>query len=122
MNVLDTYALIEIKRGNPSYAPILQSPFLITDLTIGEFYIVIMREENEEEAKKWLGRLKVNCRPVSREILINGLKFRESRKRENLSIFDSVGYQYARWNDFLFVTGDKAFKEKEGVLFIPASS
>ena len=39
-------------------------------------------------------------------------------KKQNMSFFDCVGYVYARENNIKFVTGDKEFEKKEGVLFI----
>ena len=118
MYVLDTYALVEIKNGNPKFAHLLNSPFVIIDPTIAEFYIVIMKEDGEDEARYWYKKMSFYCRPIDKETLIKGLKFREANKKDNLSIFDAVGYIYARENDYLFVTGDKAFKNREGVEFI----
>lgn len=118
MNVLDTYTLVEIKRGNPKFVYLLNQPFTINDLTIAEFYVVVMKEDGEEEARFWYKKLSFYCNPVDKEILIKGLKFRETNKKDNLSIFDAVGYIYARENDYKFVTGDKEFKHREGVIFI----
>ena len=50
--------------------------------------------------------------------MIKALKFRVDNKRENLSIFDCIGYIYSLENNLKFVTGDKFFKNKEEVLFI----
>jgi hypothetical protein len=50
--------------------------------------------------------------------MIKALKFREENKKENISVFDAFGYIYSRENNFKFVTGDKAFKSREGVEFI----
>ena len=46
------------------------------------------------------------------------MKYRIDNKKENLSIFDYVGYIFALENNLKFVTGDKAFKNKEGVVFV----
>lgn len=118
MNVLDTYALVEIKLGNPKFCQLLNQTFVITDLTMAEFYIVIYKEEGEEEAKEWHKKLSFYCRPINRNLLIKTLKYREDNKKDKLSIFDAVGYIYSRENNYKFVTGDKAFKFKEGVEFI----
>jgi hypothetical protein len=50
--------------------------------------------------------------------MIKGLKFREMNKKDNLSIFDAWGYIFARENNYTFVTGDKAFENREGVEYI----
>jgi predicted nucleic acid-binding protein len=118
MNVLDTYALIEIKKGNPKYAKIILESFIIPDSTIAELFVVLMKHEGEEEARVWYRKLSMYCAAISKEIMIKALKFREVNKKENISIFDAFGYIYARENGFKFVTGDRAFKTKEGVDYI----
>jgi len=118
MRVLDTYALIEIKNENPKFAHLLNKPFIIVDSTIAELYIVLMKAEGEEEARYWYKRFSFYCKPIDKETMIKSLKFREMNKKENISIFDAFGYIFARENNYVFVTGDKEFKHKEGVEFI----
>ena len=54
---LDTYALIEISRGNSKFADYLNSHFVITDLTLAEFYAVFLREDGKKSpiigSKNW---------------------------------------------------------------------
>jgi len=118
MKVLDTYALIEIRNENPKFAHLLNKPFIITDPTIAELYIVLMKSDGEEEARYWYKRFSFFCKPISKDIMIKGLKFREMNKKSNISIFDAFGYIFARENNYPFVTGDKEFKHREGVEFI----
>ena len=115
---LDTYALVEIGRNNPDFTGLLNQDFVITDLTIAEFYLFLYKEGNEDLARYWLKKLESFYRNVSRNVLIKSLKYRADNKKENLSIFDAVGYIYSLENGLKFVTGDRAFKNKEGVLFI----
>mgnify|MGYP001605057381 CR=1 FL=1 len=114
----DTYILVEIKQENPKFIKFLDQDFIINDMTMAEFYIIIYKEKGQSEADYWHKRLASYCHPVSREILIKALKYRIDHKKEDLSIFDCVGYIYALENNLKFVTGDKEFKNKEGVLFI----
>ena len=44
--------------------------------------------------------------------------FKVDNAKKNVSFFDAVGYIYSRENRLLFVTGDKEFKNLEGVEFI----
>ncbi len=118
MFCLDTYALAEIGDGNPKYIHFLDSQFIIADLTLAEYYSVLYRDGKEDKAIYWHNRLAHFCKPVSRDILIKALKYRIDNKKENLSIFDCVGYMYSLGNNIKFVTGDIAFKNKEGILFI----
>ncbi len=119
MFCLDTYALVEIRRGNPKFLELSSRDFVITDLTMAEFYSILYRQNEENAAIEWNHKLHAYCRTVSKEILIKALKYRIDNKKEELSIFDCIGYIYALENNLKFVTGDKEFKNKEGVLFIP---
>jgi len=118
MNVLDTYSLVEIKKGNPKFAHLLNEPFIITDPTMAEFFLVIYKKESEEEANYWNKKLGFYCKPVSRELFIKALKYREDNKKDNLSIFDAIGYIFSQEHNYKFVTGDKEFKHRENVIFI----
>ena len=114
----DTYILVEIKQENPEFMKFLDQDFIITDMTMAEFYIIVYKEKGQEEADYWHKKLSPYCHPVNREILIKSLKYRTDNKKEDLSIFDCIGYIYALENNLKFVTGDKEFKNKEGVMFI----
>ena len=118
MLCLDSYALMEIGRDNPKFMNLLNEDFVITDLTMAEFYSILYRNGNEDVAKYWNIRLGGYCKIVSREILITALKYRIDNKKENMSIFDCVGYIFSLENNLKFVTGGRAFKNKENVMFI----
>ncbi len=114
---LDTYALIEISRGNPKFAEYLNSHFIITDLTLAEFYAVLLREEGEKVADYWFKKLERYSVPVNKEILIEAIKFRQENKKSNVSFFDSAGYMFSVKNGCYFVTGDKEFEKFPNVEF-----
>ena len=115
---LDTYALIEINNGNLKFAGLLNEDVIITDLTFAEFYGNIFRKYDKKTADYWHRKLEFFCRPVSRDILLKSVIFRIEHAIENLSLFACVGYVYSLENNYKFVTGDNAFKNKEGVVFI----
>ena len=75
-------------------------------------------EYGEGEAELWLKKLERYSLQVSRKILIEAVKFRHEHKKQNISFFDAVGYIFSTKNGYHFVTGDKEFKGREGVLFI----
>ncbi|HIG98181.1 TPA: PIN domain-containing protein [Candidatus Woesearchaeota archaeon] len=118
MNCLDTYALVELSSGNPKFSTLMKEEFVIPDPTMAEFYLVIKKKHNDETANYWHRKLAQFCKPVPRQTLINALLFREENKAEDISVFDAVGYVFARENKHAFVTGDKAFRNKTGVMFI----
>ena len=118
MNCLDTYALVEIREGSLAYAGIFDKEFIITDCTLAEFYWVNVRDFGVEYAKEWHEKLSAHGTSVSQEVLIAAMQYRYDHKKEDLSFFDCVGYLFAQEEQFTFVTGDRQFKHKKGVLFI----
>ena len=115
---LDTYALVEIMHKNSRFSHLLADDISIPSMTLAEFYGLLYREFGEETADFWLKRLKPICYDVQLEIFIDAIKYRIDNSKENLSIFDCVGYIYAVKNKMLFVTGDKAFRNRPHVEFI----
>jgi|SRR3989338_5154609 len=114
---LDTYALVEIANGNLKFSEYLNSNFVITDLTLAEFYDVLLREEGEKVADYWFKKLERYSLPVLKEILIDAIKFRHENKKQNISFFDAVGYLFSIKNGYYFVTGDKEFENLPNVEF-----
>ena len=114
---LDTYALVEIYLGNEKFAEYLNIDFVITDITLAEFYGVLLREYGEQEAEYWFKKLERYAVSAGRKILIEAVKFRHEHKKQNISFFDSVGYVFALSSGFIFVTGDKEFETFRNVEF-----
>ena len=114
---LDTYILIEIYLGNEKFLNYLNTEFIVTDLTLAEFFGVLLRDYGEEEANLWFKKLERYSASVSKEILVEAIKFRQKNKKQNFSFFDAVGYIFALKNGYKFVTGDKEFENLERVEF-----
>ncbi len=118
VNCFDTYALMEIYKGNPQFSFLMNEPFVIPDLTMAEFYKVLLRERDETTADNWMKQFVFYCRQVNLDILIKAIRFQQDNKKKNFSLFDAVGYVFAAENKCDFVTGDIAFREMPGVLFV----
>lgn len=114
---LDTYALMEIAKGNPKFAEYLNSDFLITEITLAEFYAVLLREYGEQTAEYWFKKLERYAIHVNKNILIEAIKFRHENRKKNISFFDAVGYIFSVKNGYYFVTGDKEFEKFNNVEF-----
>ena len=114
---LDTYALIEIMNGNSNFAQYLTQDFIITNITLAEFYAVILREENEKTANYWIKKLEPYSVKVETNILIEAIRFKYKHKKQKISFFDAVGYIYSTNNNCVFVTGDKEFENMKFVEF-----
>lgn len=118
MKCLDTYPLIEIAVGNEKFASLLNEDIVITDITIAEFYYVILRKYDVATADFWYRKFSPYCVPVTKEILIKAVKFRQSNKKLDLSFFDCVGYIFAMENNYKFLTGGEEFKGFNNVVYI----
>lgn len=114
---LDTYALIEISNGNPKFVSYLDYDFVITDLTLAEFYSVILREYDERTADYWFKKLEQYSVSVEKSILKESVKFRYENKKSDISFFDAVGYIFSIKSGYVFVTGDKEFLNFKNVEF-----
>ena len=114
---LDTYVLVEISNGNPKFMTYLNSDFVITDLTLVEFYSVILREYDERTADYWFRKFEQYAIPVEKSILKEAVKFRYEHKKSGISFFDAVGYLFSIKERYIFVTGDKEFENFENVEF-----
>jgi hypothetical protein len=115
---LDTYALMEISFGNPNFSSYVNENFVITDLTLVEFYGVLLREQNIQTANYWFKKLKDISVPVGKEILKEAVKFRYDHRKQDISFFDAAGYIFSVVNNILFVTGDKEFEGLPNVEFV----
>lgn len=115
---LDTYILVEISLDNPKFQRFFNAEFVINDLTLAEFYHVLLRNADEKTADLWFDKLSPHSRPVSREILKEAVKFRRQNRKKELSFFDATGYIFALKNGLKFVTGDKEFEHLPNVEFV----
>lgn len=118
MKCLDTYALCEISRGNPKFEKYLSQDFIISELTLVEFYGVILRDFNKLTAIYWLKKLLPYGKPANLALLIKAIEFKVENKLKNLSFFDVVGYVFSKENGCPFVTGDKDFQDMSNVEFV----
>lgn len=119
MDCLDTYALVELHNGTPAFSSLLNDPFVITDMTLAEFYGLLYRRHGRTTADYWLRKFEPYTVRVETRTLIDAIRYRADFANEDLSFFDCVGYMHSLQHGLLFVTGDKAFKNKKGVRFIP---
>lgn len=118
MKCLDTYALVEIHNENPNFIHYLKEEFIISDITMAEFYSVLLRDYNEKTADYLLKKFEGYIAHTNLNTLIKAIKFRHKNKKQNFSFFDCVGYIFAVEKNMKFVTGDKEFKNLPHVEFV----
>lgn len=120
MYFLDTYALIEIIKGNRAYHKYTKKPFLTTIFNIMELYYALLRLYDEKTAEKYFEFFRPACVPVSDKIIKQAMKFRLKQRSERnlISYVDCIGYCTALSLSILFLTGEKHFSSLKNVEFV----
>lgn len=109
----DTYALVKLASGDENIAQLLEKKYVVADLTLAEFYGVLLRKYNKQTAEYWLRKFRLYSLPVPLDILKEAVLLRQEHK--TWSFFDAAGYALARHLDCKFVTGDQTFEGMVGV-------
>lgn len=113
---LDTYALIEILKGNPRFDEFSHAG-RTSLLNLLELHIRLAREFGDEMADSNFGRLRhLALEPTDAEILAAS-RIRRHHPKKDLSLPDALGYAMARSRALEFVTGDPSFRDMPGVIF-----
>ncbi len=120
MFFFDTYALIEIIKGNPNYKDYAKHPFLVTRLNLMELYYSLLRLFDEKKAEYYFELFLPLCVPVKNRTIKSAMRFRlYQRKKKNLiSYIDCIGYFVALENDVRLITGEKNFLGLRNVEFV----
>ena len=114
----DSYALIEIAKGNSKYIPYFGSPIVITFLNLIEFTYSILLNYGEEKAQEICKQYSSCVVDIDNETVLEALRFRKEEHKKNLSYADCLGYIYAKRNNLLFLTGDEQFRHLPLVEFV----
>ncbi|MDP3728033.1 MAG: type II toxin-antitoxin system VapC family toxin [bacterium] len=114
----DSYAIIEIVKGNPKYIKYIDTEIILTEFNLPEITSSILNDFGEEKAREAYQKFSECTVQISEEVLIEALKFRKENKKRELSYTDCIGYIYAKKHKLLFLTGDEQFKDKENVEFV----
>ncbi|MFW6282504.1 MAG: PIN domain-containing protein [Minisyncoccales bacterium] len=115
---LDTYALIEIIKGNKNYKKFLNKKFATSLYNLYELYFLLLKDFGEDKAKSYFYQFKDFILPMKDEYIFNASKFKLKKIKNKLSYADCLGYIMAIENNYMFLTGDKEFKKIKGVEFV----
>lgn len=120
MFFFDTYAIIEIIKGNPNYKVYSNEPFITTRLNVMELYYYLIRVKDEATAEKYFNLFIPACIPIGNDTLKNAMKLRFKLRKENnlISYIDCVGYSAALEKGVRFLSGEKHFLGLKNVEFV----
>lgn len=114
----DTYALIEILRGNPKYKKFEDYKIYTSIMNFYEFYYSVLKEFTEKTAKDWRKQLDLIFIEIREEDIVEASEFRLKNIKEKLSYIDCLGYALALNSNMKFLTGDEKFENKKNVEFV----
>jgi len=115
--VFDTYAIIEIIRGNKKYEDYINKRIIINDFIFAELCYILIREEYPK-VQEHLNRYAKFIVHVDSKTIEKAMGFRFKNKKDRLSMTDCISYFMAKKLGIKFLTGDKEFEEKEDVEFV----
>ncbi|MBI2077877.1 MAG: PIN domain-containing protein [Euryarchaeota archaeon] len=111
---LDTYALIEIAKGNKKFAGYLEDA-ATGPCNLLEFHFCLARDHGDEVADRWFGSLRSLLLDLTDADLPAASRLRRAERRRGLSYIDALGYVMAGQRGLRFVTGDKGFRGLDNV-------
>ena len=114
----DTYAIIEILKGNPNYEHYTAVEYVTTQLNLIELHYYMLRHFGEAAAEVSMGKMLKNVVPFDAGIIAAANKFRFKNKPKEFSTADCIGYAYALKHGLKFVTGAKEFAGLPNVEFV----
>jgi len=114
----DSYAIIEIIKGNENYKKYIHSLVLTTKLNLFEVFYILMRDAGEKEADYFLDKYYKSAIDFDKEVIKRATEFRLQNKKRNLSMTDCIGYILSKKWKIKFLTGDKEFGDMDNVEFV----
>ena len=115
---LDTYAMVEIIKGNKNYAKYLDEVFFTNILNLYELYYTLLKDYSKEEAMRYFLHFRGFVIGISDGYIFKASEFRLENKKTDISYADCLGYIMALENNMKFLTGDKEFRDKVNVEFV----
>ena len=114
----DTYAFLEILKGNESYKEYKDLGIVTTKLNMFELYLKVLREDSLESSDAILKKYYPFVKDFDEEIIREATKLKIQLNKRDVSMTDCIGYCFAKQLGIKFLTGDNAFKGMENVEFV----
>ena len=114
----DTYALVEIVKGNNAYARFMAEELHTSLLNLYELYHNLLRDYDEETAREYFYQFSSLLTPIMDQHIFAGAGFKRRNAKRNISYTDALGYAMAQQEGMQFLTGDKEFEHEENVEFV----
>ncbi|MBI2667954.1 PIN domain-containing protein [Candidatus Woesearchaeota archaeon] len=113
---LDTYALVELIKGNENYKKYVNNELFTSILNLYELFYYLLRSYDEDKAKLFYYQYVDILIPIRDEHVFEASKMK--LKIKDLSYTDALGYSIAQKEGIRFLTGDNEFKNLDNVEFV----
>ncbi len=114
----DSYALVEMLRGNPAYSKFHSVRPVVTKLNLFEVCYTLLREALVNDAEEFLGDYAQFVVDFDNRLILESAALRLKLKRRNVSMTDCIGYVVSQHLGVRFLTGDEQFKDLPNVEFV----
>src|SRR3989338_2590742 len=114
----DTYALIEIIKGNKNYGRYTDFILVTSELNLMELYYSLLRDFGKSIAEKYFAEWEDSAVIIPKSMIQVAMELKYLHKKEKLSYIDCMGYVYALSSEVPFLTGYMKFEDKTGVEFV----
>lgn len=114
----DSYALIELFKGNKNYAKYTKFRPVLTKLNLFEVYHFFLKEGKEKAGNNFIHPLFLFAQDYPLDVIKAAAKLRATLNQRDLSMTDCVGYCFAKFFGIKFLTGDKQFEDMDNVEFV----
>jgi len=118
----DTYALVEILRGSSAYERYAGEELVTSEFNLLELAYALTRDYGREKAVKILRITRAFVtivQPTDEDYAeASALRIELKKQGKNLSLIDALGYVLAKRLKILFLTGDREFKDLDGVEYV----
>ena len=115
---LDTYAIVEIIKGNQAYKKYLDSELFTSILNLYELYFNILKELDKEKAQEYFFQFYDFLIPIKNKHIFDASEFKLKRFKFNISYTDALGYAIAQEEGMKFLTGDIKFRGIKNIEFV----
>jgi len=114
----DSYAIMEIIKGNPNYEKYIDKNIILIKENIFEIYFSILRQIGEDVADEILREYYPNVVDFDEHVIREAAVLKNKYYKQNISITDCIGYILALRLGIKFLTGDKEFENFDNVEFV----
>jgi len=114
----DSYAVMEIIKGNPNYKKYLDKNVVLIKENIFEIYLSVLRQIDKEKANSIIDDYYPCVIDFDKDVIKEAAELKLRHYKQNISMTDCIGYILAMKLGIKFLTGDKEFEGFENVEFV----